>query len=207
MSKGDRKYDVRLPGDLDRSIRERVAGGSLKSTMDPAARPPGRGLSVSVEGDGLRLSARGTPAKVVGSGALVLAGSVVFVLGKSGYPPVPALPEWVPLLALGFGFLALCYNLLVAEEMAVSPQEVHSWWMVAGLMVAESALPAEEVEEVVINDLGRGDGLKLVKVISDSQIISFGRRLSRAQRRWARDCITAVLSAPPAAGGGDSGDR
>lgn len=190
----DGRYVSRSAVDLDRSVRERALAGTLKATFDPAADPPGRGLVVHVEGEALRLAAGWSPLSVAGGAVMAMAGGLVLLLQGRGVVPAQVIPPWLAVVSLVLGALGVGYQVLFTEELVVSPKRVTGRWRLAGVVMDESALPADNVEEVVIR---RGErGLPTVEVLSDRGTVSFGIKLSSAQRRWVRDCVIAVISVP-----------
>ena len=146
----DEGLAARSVGELDESVRERVAAGSLAVTFDPTQRPPGWGLSVYIEGDTLRLAARWSLPRVAGGGAFLLFGLAVLLAPKLGTHLLEVVPQWVGGVCVAFGALVEGYQFLTSEELLVSPREVRARWWTAGMGWSESASPTDEIEEVVI---------------------------------------------------------
>jgi hypothetical protein len=200
--------EERQVGDLDKSVRERVAEGILPIAFDPASIPPGKRLAVRVAGDALVLLARSRPLLsrygcVVP--LLVLGGAAVIAVNVPGGGTPAIVSMVIGVFLLVMGLLTLIVLSQVREELVVSPREVRKRWRHPWGTMRECVLPADRVEEVIIQALPvRGDvvfrrfpgsgTVRSVQVRSDSGTIQFGARLSQTQQIWVRDCIIAVIS-------------
>jgi hypothetical protein len=189
--------EKRQAEDLDKSVRERVAEAGLPVTFDPASKPPGKSLTVRVDGDALVLSAPGRslivrhgwvfPALILGGGAIGAAG-----LLEPEQPTTLAL--MVGSLSILAGVGALVFFLLLKEELVVSSTEVRKRWRHPWGGFFEAAVPAEEIEDVIIQTPPDGQGMATVQVISDSPVLQFGVGLPKVDKEWVRDCVIAVIS-------------
>ena len=187
-------FSKRAAGDLDKPLRQRVAEGSLAVAFDPAAGPPGRRLSLRIQGDTLVLRSRPSRAWALLDAPLILGGLAGVLAGHLGVRWVEDAPIgfYVVLLAVGGGLVV--WHVLAREELHLSPREVRRRLLVARLKFSESALPSDKIEEVVVASPASASGFSRVQAIADSGTVSFGMMLSKPQRRWVRDCIIAVIS-------------
>lgn len=187
----------RSPEDLGKSVRRRVAEGSLDASFDPANRPPGRNLAVRINGTGMRMWSR--------KGSLAFAGRIIAMAMFWGgiladvvfCVPAGKLP--VALFAVGTACLVLGlagYYLLRAcrEELLVSPREVRRHWRFPWGTFRGSALRTDEIEDVVVQGPSGGKAAPTVCISSSKAVLRFGVGLSAAERVWVRDCIIAVIS-------------
>ena len=174
----------RPAADLDKSVRQRVAEGSLEVAFDPASRPPGSGLSLSIEGDTLVLRSRLRPLLTLLSGPMLLLGVAALVSKPLTVHYLSALAGWLDVYALVVGGAGLAWQALAVEELLVSPRDVRRRLVIGRWAIAESALPSDEIEEVVIATPQIGTMSWKVQAIADSGTVSFGMMLSKAQRRW-----------------------
>ena len=152
----------RAAADLDKSVRQRVAEGSLEVAFDPASRPPGHGLALEVEGDALVLRSHLQPLW-----SLLFALFVMFPVaatltsGRGIQHALAAVWGWLHVLLLVAGVAGLGWRSLVVEELSVSPREVRRRVLFAGRTIAESALPSDRIEEVALampRSFRRGQG-------------------------------------------------
>ena len=91
-------------------------------------------------------------------------------------------------------------GLVLKEELVVSPDEVrkrrHTPWGSTG----GKALPADEVEEVIVGKHPSSPANIAVRVVADDVTLSFGSGLPRSEQDWVRDCVIAVISRGTAGG-------
>jgi hypothetical protein len=125
---------------------------------------------------------------------MLLVGMILPMLAQRGVPLLTAVPGWVTTICLVLGGLGVFCQLMVSQKLLVSAREVRVGWWIAGIGLGESAVRADRVEQVVIRDDRGRNGLKTVQAITDHQTVSFGRSLSREQRRWVRDCVATAIS-------------
>ncbi len=184
----------RTPAELDRTVRQRVADGSLEVRFDPASGPPGSGLSVRIEGDALLLRSRPSALNYLLVAPLLLFGLVVLLSGTRGMDVLRRAPAWVGVVCAAIGLGGVGWQLLVVEELLVSPHQVRRRFTTAWGSFAEEAVPSDEVEEVYSGKSPDGIGGNRVQFVADSGAVSFGTSLTKAQRHWVRDCVIAVLS-------------
>jgi len=188
--------EKRRPEDLGKSVRQRVAEGSMQVTFDPSAIPPGSRLTVRVEGDTLTVrTGRNTfgLASTLGPAAFLLGGVVILVLRLWPRVRIPA--ALLPLAALGILIAASAFAALrlVSEELLISPKEVRKRWRHPWGTFRESAVPAGEIEEVLIL-APPGEQQTAVQAITDKAVVHFGMWLPVRDKEWVRDCIIAVIS-------------
>jgi len=190
--------EARDPEDLDKSVRERVAAGTMEVTFDPSRPPPGRHLRVKVEGD--RLVVRTRPGALGKAGVLVplifaLVGgglvAAVFIPGLDGPPIVMAV--FGGLFGL-LGIAGLVFGRTVVQELEIPPAEVRSRWETPFGSVGERGIPAGEIEEVVVRTPEGNQDFTMVQAISDTGTVHFGFGLSEEEQHWVRDCIIAVIA-------------
>lgn len=192
--------EERRPEDLDKSVRERVAEGSLDVTFDPSSAPPGNRLSVRVEGGTLTIRTRGN---ALGAAAwliplLMLVGGVAtVVVGLILNVPSRPVLLLAGVLANVVATVALAAVRAVTEELMVSPTEVRKRWRHPWGTFREAAAPANEIEEVVVRTPPQSHGVTTVQAITDATTVHFGIGLPRAEKDWVRDCIIAVISRGP----------
>ncbi len=194
LVKTDEGYTERAAGELDKSVRERVAEGSLKVEFDAAAGPPGSRLTVRIDGDALRLRARSSAAETVAVALALAFGILAGLGGRFGVPLVGRIPGWIPVLCTAAGAFGFGWLLLITEELLVSPEEVRGRYASPWGSFAEHTMPAAEVEEVYVGSAPDGGGGNRVQVVGDSGVITYGSSLTKAERHWVRDCIVAVIS-------------
>ena len=191
--------ETRRPEDLGKSVQQRVAEGTLRTTFDPSAVPPGGRLTVRAEGSQLFMLARGSlsPANKVAAIVMVCGGAGMSVLGLSwGAPPRDWSLVFVILLWLfsAVGVLALFEDVLWEDVLIVSPHEIRAWRQFMRVYLRQMRIPTDEVEEVLIQALPDTEGVTTVQAITDKAMVHFGRGLSLAEKQWFRDCIIAVIS-------------
>ncbi|MHC4591631.1 MAG: hypothetical protein ACYS8L_02925 [Planctomycetota bacterium] len=189
--------EERRPEDLGKSLRERVAEGSLQVDFDPALGPPSARLLLQIEGDTLSICTRGNllgiPGTLIPVGVLILsvaAAAVALILGLPGIRPL------IPVGAI-FGVLSIIAMVVLRglrEELLVSPREVRSRWHLPWGPTGGTSVPADEVEEVVVRRTAGKHGSRTVQAITDAKTVRFGPLLTQAEREWVRDCIIAVIS-------------
>jgi len=189
--------EERRPEDLDKSVRQRVAEGSMKVTFDPSAKPPGKRLQTRIEGDRLVIStglfslkwlALVVPILV---SAMVAAGVIGAVVGK------PAVALSVVAVAIPICALVAVAALLarkVRQELRISPSEVATRWVLPWRTVAERSVPADDVEDVLIQTPPNSSGVTMVCVLTDDDVLPYGFALKQPEKEWVRDCIIAVIS-------------
>jgi len=182
--------------DVGRSVREQVAARRLDVGFDASSPPPGRALAVRIEDEclvmrarayGLVLACSGVATLALVTGVVILAAA--FLIGE------PAAFLFAVLCAAELLLVAAAAlaPVMVPNELAVSPQEVRTRWRHLGGTFRESAIPADEVEQVLLTKAGRGRKPTAVEIISDAKTIRFGAHLTRKQMEWVRDCIIAVI--------------
>lgn len=199
MTQGPHPLAVGLrvrPEDLDKSIRQRAAEGSLRVEFDPSEGAPGRRLFLFVEGETLRICSGGHPAAPVIGVLGVLFGAAIVASGPLGIGPLQSIPIALGGAAVVVGAAICGWFFLGTEELLVSPSEVQKHYRLPWATWAEKRVRADEAEEVVIGKVGGQKNLKAVHVTSDSDTVTFGTSLSEEQRRWVRNCVVAVISAP-----------
>lgn len=194
LSKTEEGLVARAPEDLDKSVRRRVAEGRLEAAFDPRSGPPGRHLSVSIEGDALRLRSRAWGPLAPLTAVILLFGVSALAGRPANIPYLRAVPTDLIAFSLAGGLLGLGWTLLVYEELLVSPREVRGRFRTPWGSFSEKALPAEEVEEVYAGRLPEGSSPARVHAVADSGVVSFGIGLSKAQGKWVRDCVIAIVS-------------
>jgi hypothetical protein len=183
--------------DLDKSVRERIAEGSMELTFDASTHPPGDKLSVSVEGDGLLITTRGglgkafkvVPVIFVLTAAGMIAGGIFALSPASIILPITGC--FFLLMSMGLAFAARTFG----QYLRVSPAGVRTWWTHPWGRFAEKMLPSQEIEEVVVRTPPGSQGFKAVVVIADSGVAWWGMGLSQEELEWVRDCIVTVISA------------
>jgi hypothetical protein len=189
--------EARRPDELSMSVRERVAAGSLKVAFDPSAPPPGRKLAMRVEGDtlvvwtrrgGLGKAGTAVPLVLVGVGSAAIVASVL----RAFHGSLPGLVVGVVILALAAAAAVLLPR--VRQELLLSRERVRSRWVHPWGTAFEMAVPAAEVEEVVVGTAPGTKRISTVQAISHTATVHFGYGLSLAEQRWVRDCIIAVIS-------------
>lgn len=189
--------EVRRLDELDKSVRERVAGGTLRTAFDPASVPPGKALAFHIGEDGLKIRTRGG---VLGSTEravavlMLLAGPLIRVLMWLWEVDAPIFPPLLVVPSSLAGVLPLLADVLCVEEVSVSPKEVRHRLQCGRMSFRRSAISADEVEEVVVRQMPRHRWETAVQAIGDEGSVDFGRGLPRAQQDWVRDCIIAVIS-------------
>jgi hypothetical protein len=187
-------FEERAPEDLDKTVRQRVTEGSLRTEFDPAAPPPDGGLVVGLEGDALVLrtqrSAAGVAVRIV-PGIFLLAG--IGVALAAALFSIPALFAMAGLqLALAAGAFVLLRGL--KEELRISPETVSKSWLLPFGRFATRAVAAADIEDVVVaKPFGGGMGTS-VQVVAGDTTLYCGRAQSAADKEWVRDCIIAVIS-------------
>ncbi len=183
--------------DLDKSVRQRVAEGTLEVTFDPMAGPPGARLAIAVKGDALIIwtlcGPLGRAGKVVGP-ILLLAG-----LGFAVGGPFAGEGALTVLWTIG-GILETAGLVLTfgdrsfRQELLLSPKEMRSRWRTPFGMFGVRVVSANEVEEVVVRTPTGSRGFTMVQAIGDRATVSYGIGLTKAEKEWVRDCIVAVIS-------------
>ncbi len=188
-------YRERRVEDLGRSVRERVAAGTLRVEFDPSLPPPGRSIRVAIDGDRLLIQARGYGLRVARKSVLPILAAGGVMLQLVARQNMSAL--WVAAVVgaqLVVTLAAALGLILVPNELVVSPHEVRTRWRHPWGTFKESAIPADQVEEVVVGEPMTGKEVVAVQIISDTKAISFGAHLAKQQMEWVRDCIIAVIS-------------
>ena len=140
------------------------------------------------------MRARPSPLWILICGPMLLLGLAALLPQPPGIPYLGALDGGLDVVLLVAGAAGLGWKALAVEELLFSPREVHRRLLIGGLTFAESTLPSGEIEEVVVAPLRGARGTCRVLAVADIGTVSFGMMLSRAQRRWVRDCIIAVIS-------------
>lgn len=189
--------EERRPEDLGKSVRERVAEGSLQVDFDPASGPPSPRLLLQIEGDTLSICTRGNPLGIPGT--LIPVGVLILSVAAATVALITGLPGIRPLIPVGaiFGVLSIVAMVVlprILEELLVSPEEVRSRWILPWGPVGGTSVPSDEVEEVVVRRRAGKHGTRTVQVITDEKTVHFGPLLTQAEREWVRDCIIAVIS-------------
>lgn len=114
----------RAPADLDKPVRQRVVEGSLPLRFDPASRPPGHGLSLSIEGDTLVLRSRMSPLWGLVYGPALLLGLAIPLSRPLGLHSLDSLPDGLSTVLFVVGGVVFAWHLLAREDLLVSPGEV-----------------------------------------------------------------------------------
>ena len=187
--------EERAPEDVGRSVRERVAAGTLAASFDPAGKPAGRRLTVRAEGQTLVLRVRralgwtGIAAPVL----LAAPGLALAAIRLALHAPLEPSPAAIGFLAAA-ALAAVGLNVL-AEELHVSPHHVRKCWRpLWGGELRTEEVRAEDVTDVFMARRGGARRGRTVQVVADARVLHFGGALGRAAKRWARDCIIAVIS-------------
>jgi len=185
--------ESRAVDDANKSVRERVKG----VTFHPSA-PPGRRLIVSVEDDGLLITARrGNPRKAAKAVLIVLGVMAsIFIAGGlflSG-------PEGMFFAAVGVFFLLSAAGLsfgsrVVGQYIKLSAAGVQTWWAHPLGRCAQKAFPSTEIEEIAVRKPQSNWSFKAVVIVTDSDTGWWGWSLEDEELEWVRDCIVAVISA------------
>lgn len=187
----------RQPGELDVSVRQRVAMGQVEASFDLASCPSGA-LSVRVDADTVTITTGRQMLDLVGAliapcllGFGILIAAIGLIAGLSPSHPIVQLGE----IHIFLGAAVMAVSRFLREELAVSPREVtwklcHPWGV-----LRDASVPADRVEEVVVTSgvPGSGPMPRPVRIITDDAELWFGRFLSQPAREWARDCVIAVI--------------
>jgi hypothetical protein len=188
--------EARAPDDVDRPVRERVATGTLADSFDPLGKPPGRRLSVAIEGDALLLRVRpglGKGGIVVPVALFALWAMLDAITWAPGTSAAYRFAEFVPLTA---GVLATIVLILLTDELRVSPRRIEKRWrMPWGWGIGGAIILAGGVTDVHVAK--KGPGLwrsRTVQMVADADILHFGGALDHDAKVWVRDCIVAVIS-------------
>ncbi len=192
-------YEARAPEDLDKSVRERVAEGSLAVTFDPMSGPPGERLSMHVDGRTLVLQVTRGSRVMIAVGA-VLALSAVGLLAAGlviGGEPRRWVLMGVGVLGGVLGLACLLPALVFRQELLISPEEVRRRTRTPWGPTAGKAVPADEIEEVLVRSSTGGSMGSTVQCVTDDMTLQFGGGLPRAAKDWVRDCIIAVVGSSP----------
>ena len=184
--------------DLDKSVRERVAEGTMAADFDPSGRPPETNLRVRIEGEAICLSTGNRLLGKVGRNvgimfALFGAGMVVGGLLSGRMPLIVILPLAGAFLADAGLVLALVGRLL-KQELLVAPERVRSRWVHPWGSFGERVLRSDAIEDVTVRTPPNSQGFTAVVIESDERTIWFGMGCSDEEKRWARDCVVAVIS-------------
>jgi hypothetical protein len=182
--------------DLDKPVSRRVEEGSVQIAFSPWGEPPGMRLRCSTEGDTFRIAVRWRPLVAVLACVAFLVGVLLLAPERPGGALADGVRGAAGRAAMIVGALLWCWFFLGRAELLVSPSRVRRHYHFLWVTFARKALEADDVEEVLIANVKGYDNAWTVQVVSDDGVISFGRSLSKVQRRWVRDCIISVLSAP-----------
>jgi hypothetical protein len=196
----DGTLEERAVEDLDKSVRDMVAEGRMDVTFDPTRPPPGDVLKLTIEGQGLRISALGNTLRklrrVVVITTLVtgviLAASGAFLEHLHGAVRVLLVVAGVADVAVGQVLAYLARQ--VGQELYVSPTEVSSWWVLPWGEFARRTVSAGQVEDVSVRTPPNSQGFTAVVAETDESHVVFGVGMTDAEKRWIRNCIIAVIS-------------
>ena len=196
----DGTLEERAVEDLDKSVRDLVAEGRMEVTFDPTRPPPGEVLKLSIEGQGLRISALGNSFVRFRRVAIIL--TLVTGLGMAMAGSfITALPTPARIMLVLLGVVdvvvgqALAYvSRKVGQELYVSPSEVASWWLLPWGKMGQSSVFAARVEDVTVRTPPESHGFTAVVAETDDDCVVFGIGLKDVEKRWLRDAIIAVIS-------------
>ena len=199
LVKEGKGYRERRVEDLDRSVRDQVAAGTLHVSFDPSAPPPGRAIRLRFTGDAIVIHTRGyllglarcflTPAPILTGIAVVIAAGVLRSEATAMFAVVVA-------AQLAAALTMWAAPRILPNELVISPQEVRTRWRHPWGTFRGTAIPANQIEEVVVGKAPGGRKATAVQIISDAETLRFGAHLTREQMEWVRECIIAVVSKP-----------
>lgn len=187
--------------DLDKSVRERVSEGAMKVEFDPSVPPPGGRLVVRPQGRELKISTagsampRGVETFLLFLEAAAIACVVIGLTGAFGAPTALAAFAAIGAVVLPIILIA---SRVVRAELSVSPETVRKRFVTPWGSFAEQEVAAGDIEEVVVGKPMSGQGSPVVRIVTDDQTIELGAGLKVEEKKWIRDCIIAVISAPSA---------
>ncbi len=182
--------------DLDKSVRERVAEGSVEVDFDPGEAPPGENLKVDIAGDCVEI-------RIVGGnfpfGCMVLT-AAVFATGVALcgglVMNVTSLTFGIGLILVGFVSIGLLVaGKLITEMLTVAPEKVQKRYETRWGSFGETQIGAGAVEDVEIKKEATNKTPTSVQVLSDTEKIAFGKSLDDEEKQWVRDCVIAIISA------------
>jgi len=170
--------------------------GTLQLKFDPSAPPPGRAIRLRFTGDAIVMHARGyllglarcflTPAPILTGIAVIIAAGLLRTEATAMFTVVVAAQ-----LAAALALWAA--PRILPNELVISPQEVRTRWRHPWGTFRGTAIPASQIEEVIVGKAPGGRKATAVQIISDAETLRFGAHLTREQMEWVRDCIIAVI--------------
>ncbi len=188
--------EERRAEDLGKSVRERVAEGSLKAEFDPGQMPENSRLMVKVEGDHMLVTTRGgIPGAKVVTFLFLLVGAGLAAWGvffRTGLGRIPLVLFGVLFVLLGVAGAFVMRTL--RQELELSPEGVTVRWRLPWGVHAQETLPADEIRDVVVQKTSGGQGTPMVQLVGDDKAASFGLGLRMEDKIWVRDCVIAVIS-------------
>lgn len=194
----DSGVEERAVEDLDKSVRQRVAEGTLRVTFDPSSGPPGKNLAVAIEGDRLRIWSRKGTLGLTGSSIirfLLLGGSLVNLIFIIPAAQLPGVLLAIGTVSIVVGVVIYLGLRVCREELLVSRDELRRHWRHPWGTWRKQTMPSDQIEEVVIRrPIGKKKAPASVQAISDKATIAFGLGLKQPEKEWVRDCIIAVIS-------------
>ena len=189
----------RQPEDLDKSVRELVQEGQMEVSFDPSAPPPGQRLTVTVDGRFLRISVRGAqmPAALrVVFGLTAAAGVVMAAIGFGRLWGAPIILGIIGTVMFAGDALILAAARLIKPELSASPEVVQKCFLTPWGAFGRQEIPTSAIEEVTVRKQRSQNSPTIVRVVTDAATIDFGLLLGDEEKRWVRDCVVAVISAP-----------
>jgi uncharacterized membrane protein len=178
--------------DLDKSVRDLVRERKLDIRFDPR-QPPPEGIRLEVGRDQLRIE--------IGLPRLPLPVAVPWSLVALGIAALPFMIPGAPMILCVVGLIFLAVPVVwkgfagrIRQQIEVSRAEVRVVWRMPWGSVAETVLPADEIEQVEVRK-GAGSQSPALHIVTDEREVAVGPFLKPEAREWLRHCILAVITA------------
>ncbi len=183
--------------ELDKSLAERLAEPTLAVGLRDYAPPKDVAVDVT-DTSVFMVFKRGYPGMnaVAYAGVFFLLASLAIVMAVAAEDVRIALLAGTPLMLVGMAFIAAPF--FFRERVLVSPRTLevekgYPWNISRHKGVETSSIRDVIVAQASLPIISRGAGPTAVQVITENEVIVFGRKLKKESKNWVRDCIIAVI--------------
>lgn len=183
--------------DLDKSVVERVAEGTLAAEFHDYAPP--KDLSVKVEKGAVTLVVQrrypGIELALVGTALILLGGAIIYILRDEPLDLIKA----VGFVIACTGGALLVISLLFTEELSISRDSLQTCMRSPWRRFRHQKIASSKISHVLVargGVLGSPDFVSpaAIHIVTGEETIVFGRKLRKASKKWVRNCIIAVIS-------------
>lgn len=180
----------RQVADLDKTLRELVAEGKLELEFDPSATPP-KGMSLSREGELLRIEMRGVRLAVA-----TIMPAIIMTAIASFVAYFTAGPVWVVVFAswlLMFAALAACWSYIVTPVILIGRDSVRRFKKTPWGETQGKTIETAAIESVRIDKAPDSNRQALLLETGTNKLV-IGTALPDDALAWLKRCLLTVVA-------------